>query len=70
MKKILSLVDPEDNLKIEFYRMDYLQIFPGLRTFERNDFTEVKPEPHNTEHIRDCRPGNGRDLFAKNQMEV
>jgi len=28
---------------------------------------EVKPEPHDTEHVRDCRPGNGSDLFAKNQ---
>ena len=57
----------EDNLKIKSCGTDILQIFQNLMPPEEENFTEEKPGPQGAEHFRDCRPGNGNDLFAKNQ---
>lgn len=57
----------EENLEIESCGTDILQVFPELDTPEREKLHEEKPELHDAEYLRDCRPGSGNDLFAKNQ---
>ncbi|AKB13893.1 MAG: hypothetical protein AAY43_04760 [Methanosarcina sp. 795] len=45
----------------------YTADFSELNAPERGKFHGGKAGTHDAEYFRDCRPGNGNDLFAKNQ---